>query len=217
MIEAKPQPSLSVRPLEPDDAPAVALIQRTQWRNSLRRATTLDELEVDEVLPSASPLESAWSSTLLHPAPTASIALLGLVGDKPSGFATAVPAVQADPSAARATPATQGNPHNDSAHESIRNSTHSHSSTHVMEITSFGIQAQGPQSLTLATLIMDALAEESADSGFSELQIWAFAGDDGVTRFLSAQGFAPTGYRRRFQIGAGSATQHLWHVHIETM
>lgn len=58
--------------------------------------------------------------------------------------------------------------------------------------------------------LLAACADILRQTGAARVRTWVTAGDDVREAFLGSAGFAPSGVRRRLDVGDGEVVEHLW-------
>lgn len=186
--------SVSVRLAVPDDALAIAQIQRTAMLEAieagLERAPSAEvsaQLEVGG-------LASAWLAAI-KAAPKGHYLLVARRGAALEAFASVSPA---EPVILDGDPADGTDPETGAPRVAY-------------EITNFLVpranQGQGHEARLMAAITDTVEA--------TELHIWAIAGHDPLTHVLTSTGFAPRPLRRVAKIDGGEVTEHLWWTTLE--
>ena len=171
----------SVRLAWPSEAGTVAALQRRAWAAALPPAVRqwlLDEIDEDE-------MTQAWADVIQRPPRARQRVLVALQGPRMVGFATVVPAQDADADAG-----DDG------------------------EIDQFWIDPPA-QGRGHGSRLLNACADTLRADGFTRARWWLGSKDDALRRFLEAAGWAPDGGRREIGSDDGTVRLEQVRLHTE--
>ncbi|MEW6885655.1 hypothetical protein [Trueperella pyogenes] len=181
----------SVRPARPEDALAIAQVQREAMLEAIsagleRRASAAVGMQLE-----VGSLAATWMNTLERlPSPHHHV-LVAVAGTEVAGFAAAAPAapIVLEGDDEYGLDAETGLPRV------------------AYEMTNFHVPlrfSRGGHEARLLAAMTDLLTEAT------EIHTWAIAGYDQLTHFLNASGFAPRPLRRHADVDGGQIREHLW-------
>ncbi len=175
----------SVRPARPDDAAEIARIQVVTWRTAYRAA--LPPAVLDEW--DADAATASWRSAISAPPTPAHGVVVALERDTVVGFAAFGPAeLTASETADPAGPTAE-------------------LSTLLVE-PRWGRRGHGSRLLAAATDLVRA-------GGAARLQVWLLETDRVSAGFYESAGWAPDGWARTLDTGAGPLREIRWHALLD--
>lgn len=172
----------TVRPAVLSDAEAIGNLQHAALLSLIRRIHADDDFSGD-VVPPVEVVREYWQETLSQTAPAGCATFVAIHGNQVVGFALAL--------AGEAIPEIPGK------REEIQPGT---------DIAELQIHADFRRSGHASRLLQAMVDTLNAPN----LRIWIADFDDARQRLVQSAGFAPSGVRRRIEIGNHTVTQHLW-------
>jgi GNAT superfamily N-acetyltransferase len=177
---------VSVRPARPADAPEIARIQVVTWRTAYRGVLPPEVL--DDWDEAAATV--AWHSAITAPPTPGHGVLVALEGQTAVGFAAFGPA--------ELTAAEQPDPSGPTTEV-----------TTLLVEPRWGRRGHGSR-------LLSAMAELAETAGAARLQVWLLDSDGVSTGFYESAGWAPDGWGRTLDTGAGPLREVRWHALLGT-
>jgi GNAT superfamily N-acetyltransferase len=173
---------VSVRPARPVEAGDIARVQVVAWRTAYRSLLPAEVLDGWDEDAAA----ETWRSAITAPPTPGHGVLVALEGDAVVGFAAYGPAeLSADEAAHPDGPTTEVAP--------------------LLVEPRWGRRGHGSR-------LLAALADLGRGSGAARLQAWLPEGDQVSARFFESAGWAPDGWARTLDTGAGPLREVRWHT-----
>jgi GNAT superfamily N-acetyltransferase len=176
---------VSVRPARPDDAATVARVQAVAWRTAYRSLLPPQVLDGWDEEAAA----AAWQSAIGAPPTPGHGVLVAVERDQVVGFAAYGPAEVSDGAGSRADgPTTEVAP--------------------LLVEPRWGRRGHGSR-------LLAAVADLARATGAARLQIWLPEADRISAGFFESAGWAPDGWARTLDTGAGTLREVRWHTLLD--